>query len=108
MEIKNHTDERLLIGGHPFPANETVTLDENVFEMILRKACLTADEFFLLLSANGPVQTAVWTEPELRRMEFLQLRQEAAKHGIRGRSKDDLVSSLVGNPKHVEAPDGQS
>lgn len=106
MQITNHTDERMLIGGHPFPANETVTIGENVFEMVLRKACLTADEFFFLLAANGPVQTAIWTEPELQRMEFLQLRQEAAKHGIRGRSKTDLVSSLSGKAKHVEAPDG--
>lgn len=111
IEIYNYHDKPVKFGGLRFVPGEN-QVDLRSFQLALRKA--GGAKAMKEALGNGPKidvkpevvaapipETVVerWTVEELQAMPFKELKEVATQHGIKGRSKMDLINSLEGNLK---------
>jgi len=125
IEIYNYHDKPVKFGGLRFVPGEN-QVDLRSFQLALRKA--GGAKAMKEALGNGPkidvkpevvaapipetvpvghferlgdyvLHVERWTVEELQAMPFKELKEVATQHGIKGRSKMDLINSLEGNLK---------
>lgn len=104
---------RIKLGGFLFqgasdPSGGVNILSKYELQAVCRKlpGVDTVDDLQALFNAaddsDQPVKgdaRPVWTDADLVQLSFEELRELADKHGIKGRSKADLINSLEGKDK---------